>query len=292
MKENYNGFPSLKGLIVGTPEYNTTQRLQILWRKKNGLTKLHKVPPGAPPKPSLKGFKRGTQEWTKASNALASWYRNYIPNVKLRHNTCQRNSAHKRSRINGIQPRKILQPIDGAPLKPKLVGKPGSLERNASIAARLRWYRKYVPDWKERVNKRDTEYVRNKRQQDSDFKLHSFLRATLSRALRYTDDKKTKRTLEYVGCSVEKLKVHLESQFVPGMSWKNYGTEWQVDHIIPLASRLPAQITAHYTNLQPLWSKVNNAKDNAIDTKYLYKIIAHPDTPGELLDVALALVSY
>ena len=247
---------------------------------------------GIPPRPSTAGLKPGTLEFKKACAAAMQWKRKYVPGFRELENRKVKAGNMRTARANGVQPRKLHKPIEGAPPKPRLEGKQGSPERNASIAARVRWYRKYVPGWKERVNKHDVEYVRKKRQVDSDFKLHFFLRCTISRVLRYTDDTRTMRTLEYVGCSVGELKKHLEAQFVSGMTWENYGVSWEVDHIIPLASRLPAQITAHYTNLQPLWTETNNAKDNSIESKYLHKIIAHPDTPDELLEVALALASY
>ena len=245
-----------------------------------------------PSMPSCAGLKPGTSEFKEAMAAQMRWKRAYVPGFRDSENRRVKDGNLKVARANGVQPRKLHKPIEGAPPKPKLEGKHGSPERNASIAARVRWYRKYVPGWKERVNQHDVEYVRRKRQEDSDFRLHSFLRCTIGRVLRYTDDTRSMRTLGYVGCSVGELKKHLESQFVPGMTWENYGVIWEVDHIIPLASRLPAQITAHYTNLQPLWTETNNAKDNNIELKYLHKIIAHPDTPDELLDVALALASY
>lgn len=64
-----------------------------------------------------------------------------------------------------------------------------------------------------------------------------------------------------LGCSVDYLKVHLETQFRSGMSWQNYGNkhgQWSIDHIIPLSSfdltdREQCLKACHYTNLQPLW---------------------------------------
>ena len=50
------------------------------------------------------------------------------------------------------------------------------------------------------------------------------------------------------------------------MTWENYG-EWHIDHKIPLASaKTESELISlcHYTNLQPLCSKVNRdiKKDN------------------------------
>jgi len=41
------------------------------------------------------------------------------------------------------------------------------------------------------------------------------------------------RHLPYSGAD---LMLHLERQFHSGMSWNNYGTEWHIDHIVPVSS--------------------------------------------------------
>jgi hypothetical protein len=67
-----------------------------------------------------------------------------------------------------------------------------------------------------------------------------------------------------LGCSIAELRLHLESQFQPGMSWNNHG-EWHIDHIRPLAKfnlACPLQLerACHFSNLQPLWAKDNIVK--------------------------------
>ena len=286
-------FPSLKGLTVATPEYRATGRAQRAWRKRYGTIKLHPVPVSAPPKPSTKGLTVGTSEYKAALTAGAAWKRKWVPGFREKENQRTKDGNMRKARANGIKPRKLLKPIPGAPPKPSTRGlKEGTSEWNEAIAARVRWNRKYVTGWKEHVNSREVEYVRTKRTNDVEFKLHHSIRCNMSRAIKYTDGHKLKRSLDYVGCSIEKLKNHLESQFGNQYSWETFGKEWAIDHIIPLASRLPITLTAHYTNLQPLSIKENNAKDCKIVKEYLYKIIAHPDVPGELLDVALSLLSY
>jgi hypothetical protein len=69
-----------------------------------------------------------------------------------------------------------------------------------------------------------------------------------------------------LGCSIEELKKHLESQFVPGMTWDNWGHHgWHIDHIVPLdafdlTDHNQLAAACHYTNLRPLWAKANLAK--------------------------------
>jgi len=69
-----------------------------------------------------------------------------------------------------------------------------------------------------------------------------------------------------IGCTGKELVVHLESQFLPGMSWDNR-SEWHIDHIIPLSSFNlldPEQFSkaSHFTNLRPLWAKDNKDKSD------------------------------
>jgi predicted RNase H-like nuclease (RuvC/YqgF family) len=88
---------------------------------------------------------------------------------------------------------------------------------------------------------------------------------------------KSKKTIDLLGCSIEKLKQHLESNFKLGMSWDNYGTgwkgkgmqEWHIDHKIPCSSfdlSKPSEQRKcfHYTNLQPLWARENISKKDKI----------------------------
>jgi hypothetical protein len=75
---------------------------------------------------------------------------------------------------------------------------------------------------------------------------------------------KSKRTLEYLGCSADDLRDWLESQFTEGMTWENYGVDgWHVDHRTPLASASTMEelvLLLHYSNLQPLWAADNLSK--------------------------------
>lgn len=103
-----------------------------------------------------------------------------------------------------------------------------------------------------------------RRKSDLDYRLRGNLRHRVWLALR--GHVKSNYTLILIGCSVEKLKRHLEAQFTNGMSWGNYGFKgWHVDHVKPCASfdlRDTRQQSEcfHYTNLQPLWAEDNFRK--------------------------------
>ena len=124
--------------------------------------------------------------------------------------------------------------------------------------------------------KSDPEYRRlhyervqaRKRRRDADSPGHAILTRLRSR-LRHVVANKAGRTKELLGCTIDELLLHLESQFVDGMSWENRHL-WHVDHIRPCASfdlTDPGQQKEcfHYTNLQPLWAKDNLSKSARLD---------------------------
>ena len=114
------------------------------------------------------------------------------------------------------------------------------------------------PEVKERRSKR----TKQRRKSDPNFKIKLNLRNRLYYALK--GQNKSASTLELLGCSIEHLREHLESQFQEGMTFENYG-DWHIDHIRPCASfdlKDPKQQKEcfHYTNLQPLWASENLSK--------------------------------
>ena len=81
--------------------------------------------------------------------------------------------------------------------------------------------------------------------------------------------------MKLLGCSIDEFKKYSESLFKEGMNWENYGKYngsdnygWDIDHVIPISSALNEDDFLrlnHYTNLQPLCSRINrNLKRNLI----------------------------
>lgn len=74
--------------------------------------------------------------------------------------------------------------------------------------------------------------------------------------------RKSKRTEVILGCKMIDFIFHIQSLFLDGMSFSNYG-EWHIDHIKPLAlAKTECEIfqLCHYKNLQPLWAIENRKK--------------------------------
>ena len=79
-----------------------------------------------------------------------------------------------------------------------------------------------------------------------------------------------------IDCDMNFLKSYLESLFIDGMNWDNYGVgmdKWCIDHIIPLENfnlenGEEQKRAFHYTNMQPMWYLENASKSNHYIGKY------------------------
>jgi len=131
-------------------------------------------------------------------------------------------------------------------------------------------YKKYKKAYDKiyRANNRKhkNKYLRDRRKNDPNFKLVYYLRTGVKDALK--GRRKSKPTLKLLGCTIEELWKHFESNFQPGMTRENHG-RWHIDHIRPCASfnlsdPEQQQKCFHYTNLQPLWAIDNMKKGSKI----------------------------
>lgn len=99
-------------------------------------------------------------------------------------------------------------------------------------------------------------------------KMRDKLRNRLRECLLKRGIQKRNSIMEYVGCAMHELASRIESRFLPGMSWENYGRSgWHIDHIIPCASFDLSRhdhraVCFHHLNLQPLWGMANSLKQN------------------------------
>jgi len=126
-------------------------------------------------------------------------------------------------------------------------------------ASSMRWYHNN----KERAISKSAEYTRNRRNTDIEFKLICNIRTRTSAVLRGRI--KSGSSVTDLGCTPEYLKLYLESKFESGMSWENYGSVWEIDHIIPLSSfdlsdRTQFLKAVNYENLAPLLVFANRSK--------------------------------
>jgi len=145
----------------------------------------------------------------------------------------------------------------------------------ANERARL-WYK----DNKDKVIKR----MSNRFHSDIEYQLILNCRRYVNQKIKQNviPAKKAYKTLDLLGCTVEKLKEHLESYFEEGMTWESYGANgWHIDHVVPCSLfdfTDPEQQKKcfHYSNLRPMHWRENISKGN----KILNKIIKSEDYSG------------
>jgi hypothetical protein len=96
----------------------------------------------------------------------------------------------------------------------------------------------------------------SKNSKDINYKIKDILRSRFYSAV--IKGYKVNSVINLLGCSINDLKNYLNSQFVEGMNWENYGVVWEIDHIKPCSSfdltKLEEQQKCFdYKNLQPLF---------------------------------------
>jgi hypothetical protein len=128
------------------------------------------------------------------------------------------------------------------------------------------WYDKN----KDKRLKDHTIYIKNRRQNDYEFKLYSNIQSRIYMALNNNNIIKQFSTLEIIGCSIDFYKTWLEYQFDEKMNWDNHGDYWHIDHVKPCASfnllnEIEVKECFNWKNVRPLEKFHNLSKNCKID---------------------------
>ena len=125
----------------------------------------------------------------------------------------------------------------------------------------------YKKEWRKNNIEAIRLHKKNKKATNPLYKLTESIRNAIRRSIKNNGFKKKCKTIEILGCTFDQFKVHIESKWEPWMNWGNYGLYngefsygWDLDHIVPTSSATSEEEIIqlnHYTNLQPLCSKVN-----------------------------------
>jgi hypothetical protein len=113
-------------------------------------------------------------------------------------------------------------------------------------------------------------YRKQKLEEDFNFKFSCSTRMKIYNRIKTGGGKKDVKTEVLLGCTIDFFKAYLESSWIEGMSWDNYGQYgWHIDHILPCSSFNLRDVEQqkkcfHYTNQQPLWMLDNLRKGRKI----------------------------
>ena len=130
--------------------------------------------------------------------------------------------------------------------------------------------RRNNPALKEELREYNTDWTRKRRGNHIETRIKGNLRNRLRDAIK--GRRKSATTIKLLGCCWEDYKLYIESKWLTGMTWENYGRgkgKWNIDHIKPLShfdlEKPEEQSKAfHYLNTQPLWEIDNFRKGDRV----------------------------
>jgi hypothetical protein len=131
--------------------------------------------------------------------------------------------------------------------------------------------RAYYKENKDEINKRSIDYHKKRMATDPAFKMRRRISGSVSKALKKQGKTKGGSTFSALPYTPLDLVEHIEKQFDETMTWDNYGSYWDLDHIYP-QSLLPYtsledenfQKCWALNNLQPLEKMANIRKGNKV----------------------------
>lgn len=144
--------------------------------------------------------------------------------------------------------------------------------KEEGLKKRREYYQSHKKQFEEYYQIHKDQYLENEniRRKDPKYRLNQ----NISRAIRHSL-KNGKNGLNWekpVGYTLDDLVKHLERQFTPEMSWNNYGSIWEIDHIIPKSifnfdniGQLDFKRCWALSNLRPLEKYKNRQKHSRID---------------------------
>lgn len=173
--------------------------------------------------------------------------------------------------------------IKNNPEKAKLSRKKSYLKNKDKILEYVKEYNNQNKDKRKQYNKenrkRDKQYLeeynkthrnrinklkREKKKNNIRYRLDFILRCRIYHALKYT--KKCDKFIKLLGCTIDFYILHIEKQFLPEMTWENFGKIWEINHIKGLINfdltKEEEQLKAfNYINTEPRFKTTEIAEN-------------------------------
>ena len=103
---------------------------------------------------------------------------------------------------------------------------------------------------------------KTRRESDPIWAFNERARAMIRGAFSRQGFKKNSSTEAILGCTLIEFRLHIERQFLRGMTWENRSL-WEIDHIVPASSAKTteeAESINKAANLRPIWREENRSK--------------------------------
>ena len=129
---------------------------------------------------------------------------------------------------------------------------------------------------KERINCTRKESLKRRISGDRNYAIRYYLKANISNGINYSlgGNKGGSKWEGLLNYDAQTLRLHLESKFLPGMSWENKN-QWHIDHKRPISSFTflspndpEFKECWSLENLQPLWAADNLKKGSRWEVNY------------------------
>jgi hypothetical protein len=213
--------------------------------------------------------KKRSNDWKKENRDKVNEYRRayYLEHPEIVKEEQRRHSKKYPEQANERSKKYYLD----NPEKMKLYHAQRYIEHSDEIKEKVKQWGKENPEKVKVHNSRKYQ----KRKSDPMKKLNRNMSFRVWTCLKTTKASRTWK--DFVSFTIEELMEHLEKQFLPDMTWNNYG-KWHVDHKIPLAafsflspSDDEFKKAWALSNLQPMWGLENIKKGKKILHPELYK---------------------
>lgn len=128
------------------------------------------------------------------------------------------------------------------------------------------------PENRKARNEYVREYKAKKRALDPNFKLYENLRKRVWKCLK----NKSNSSKELLGCDINDYRKWIEYTMDDQMNWKNYGTYWNIDHILPidsfdLTNPIEAKNAFNWKNTWAMIQHDNFSKRSSINDELIRK---------------------
>ena len=120
-----------------------------------------------------------------------------------------------------------------------------------------------VVNWRTKNKDSLNKQLRDRYYTDLNYKLGHALGVRLAYKLKKSKVFRDASAIDFLGCTIDEARKHIEAQWQSGMSWANHTRNgWHIDHIRPintfdLTDPDQRKQCFHYTNLRPLWASQN-----------------------------------